>query len=50
MANGNGNNGLRKIYDSLNAEQRRIYNAFPTQGTKILHLRGIVEECNKSVC
>lgn len=54
MANGNGNNGLppdlRKVYDSLNAEQKRIYNEFPTQATKILHLRGIIQERNKSVC
>jgi hypothetical protein len=55
MDNGNGNgNGLptdlRKVYNSFNAEQKRIYNGFPTRETKILYLKGIVEERNKSVC
>jgi hypothetical protein len=54
MADGNGNNGLPpdllKVYDSLNAEQKRTYNEFPTQATKNLHLRGIMQERNKSVC
>ncbi|CAB4446457.1 unnamed protein product [Rhizophagus irregularis] len=52
MADGNGNNGLPldllKVYDSLNAEQKRTYNEFPTQATKNLYLRGIMQERNKS--
>ncbi|CAB4475143.1 unnamed protein product [Rhizophagus irregularis] len=52
MADSNRNNGLLpdllKVYDSLNAEQKRTYNEFPTQATKNLFLRGIIQERNKS--
>lgn len=54
MADSNRNNGLLpdllKVYDSLNAEQKWTYNEFPTQATKNLFLRGIIQERNKSVC